>query len=293
MYPNDQGFLNENAQQAAERRADQSLPQRLERDRTERPRCFVSGLNAREFALSEGDDAASLGVVTGASVYHVGWQSQIMSQIMRQSAEMKTLTQAHIQVRSRALARLEREAALLGAHGVVGVTLRTKTVGDEVLEFTASGTALRLTQGQVPPRPFLCTLSASDFWTLRRAGYRPCGVVLGACVHYQRYSAEFANLRSLRLGRGPAFSMEYVEAVEAGRITRQTALDRLTDEAAQGQAEGVIGLSLDIHVHAPLARSDSPYRRYDRIVRCVALGTAITPHRDRWPLLDYAVPLTD
>lgn len=295
LYPNKEGLLNESPQQAAERLAGLVQPMDISHrlgEPQERPHCFVSGLSAREFALAAGDDIASLGVVTGSSVYHIGWQWAPLYE----SKELVTVTQAELQVRMRALARLQQEAARMDAHGIIDIRFQNRDMGRDVVEFSAIGTAIRLTQGQPPPRPFLTTLSAGEFWTLRRAGYRPCGVALGVCAFYHVASVPLRNLRFTRrgrqIGRKKMTGIEYTEYTEAIQSVRQTAMDRLVSQARQGMTEGIIGLQLD-HKIAPPPTDDNKYRPYDLVIRFVALGTAITPHRDRWPLLDYAVSLTD
>lgn len=287
---------NPNTAQDLERLARGLLPlgaeQRL-RHNAETPG-FTATLGAREFALLAGDDILPVGIVTGNCVYHVGtvWPP------MQQSAELSVLTIAHVQVRRRALDRVQQEAALLGAHGVVDVKLqfRTRPVssegGGELLEYSATGTAVRMTQGEPPSRPFLCNLTASEFWTLRRAGYRPCGIALGACVWYHVASPALRQLRATRMGRGPVENMEFPEYSAAVQETRHLANDRLRQDAAKGMGEGVVGLYLDTKLSAPSTDTESGYGRYNLIVRVLALGTAITAHRDRWPILDYAVPLS-
>ena len=287
---------NTNAAQDLERLARGLLPlgaeQRLRHD-AETPG-FTATLGAREFALLAGDDVLPVGIVTGSCVYHVGtvWPP------MQQSAELTVLTTAHVQVRRRALDRLQQEAALLGAHGVLGVKLKFSTrrveteQGGELLEYSATGTAVRMTQGTPPPRPFLCNLTAAEFWTLRRAGYRPCGIALGACVWYHVASPALIALRSSRLGRGPVQNQEFAEYSEAVQETRHLANDRMRQDAAQGLGEGVVGLYLNAKMSAASTDTESGYGRYNLIVRVLALGTAITAHRDRWPILDYAVPLS-
>jgi len=256
-----------------------------------RPGCFASTLSAREFALASGDDVASLGVVTGSSVFQVGWQWTPLYE----STELTTVTGAEQQVRHLALSRLQQEAARMDAHGVIDVHFRRHSQKMEVLEFSATGTAIRLTQGEPPPRPFLTTLSASEFWILRRAGYRPCGIALGVCVFYHVASVSLRSLwmtrRSGQLGIRQMSGMEYTEYSEAIQSVRRTAMDRLESQAGQGLAEGVIALRLDHSIAPPPTDDSSSYRRLDRIVRFIALGTSVTPHRDRWPILDYAVPL--
>ncbi len=295
LFGNRSKTQNTNTAQDLERLARGLLPlgaeQRLRHD-AETPG-FTATLGAKEFALLAGDDVLPVGIVTGSCVYHVGtvWPP------MQQSAELTVLTTAHVQVRRRALDRLQQEAALLGAHGVLGVKLAFSTrqvpaeQGGELLEYSATGTAVRMTQGTPPPRPFLCNLTASEFWTLRRAGYRPCGIALGACAWYHVASPTLRQLRASRLGRGPLENMEFPEYSQAVQETRHLANDRLTRDAAQGLGEGVLGLYLDTKLTAGYKASETDYSRYNLIVRVLALGTAIVAHRDRWPILDYAVPL--
>ena len=293
LFPNKEGILNETAQQAAERLAARVLPLRSGPKRAEpqgRRPFFVSGMGAGEFALSESDDVISLGVVSGISVHHVGWRQTPVFV----SGELTSVTRAEQEVRRLALARLEAEAAHLEAHGVVGVSLRQRHVGKDGHEVSAVGTAIRLTQGEPPVRPFLCTLSGADFWTLRRGGYRPCGAALGVCVSHYVESYPSRDLRVARmkrhLGLWVRSGMEFSECNEAARQTRETALSRLSQSVSEGLAEGVIGLKLEQSVES-LPIEDS-YSRRRLILRSVAMGTAVVAHRDRWPLIDYAVPLS-
>jgi len=252
---------------------------------------YTSGLSVSEFVLAADDGLHMLGIVQGGSVFHVG----LLQALVYESRELTATTRAHQQVRRLALSRLEQEAARLGAHGVLGVSFRQRPVGTDGLEFWAAGTAVRLTQGEPPPRPFLCTLSGTEFWTLRRAGYRPCGVALGVCAAYHVASQPLRNLRVSRqrrdIGRKGVGGMEYAEYTEAVQSARQTALDRLAAGAAQGLAEGVINIQVEQSVAPPTLDDSNVYRRFDLLIRCVVLGTAIAAHRDRWPLIDQAVPL--
>lgn len=253
---------------------------------------FTSGLSVSAFVLAADDGVHTLGIVQGGSVFHVG----LLQALVYESQELTALTRADQQVRRLALSRLEQEAARLGAHGVIGVSFQQRAIDKDGLEFWAMGTAIRLTQGETPPRPFLCTLSGAEFWTLRRAGYRPCGVALGVCAAYHVVSLPLRNLLISRarrdLGRKGLAGMELPEYTEAVQQARQTALHRLADGAAQGLAEGVINIRVEQSVAPPPTDDDNPYRRFDLLIRFVALGTAVAAHRDRWPLIDYAVPLS-
>src|SRR5258708_14204875 len=93
------------------------------------------------------------------------------------------MTQAQQHGGQVALGRLEQEATLLKAHGIIGVRLTTRDYewGSGLIEYTAIGTAIRLPDAPLFPRPFLSDLSGQEFWTLLQAGYFPVGLVTGYC----------------------------------------------------------------------------------------------------------------
>src|ERR1043165_4109268 len=106
----------------------------------EHPGFFSSGLSIDQFLLVEQAGFQALGLVLGSSIYHVGfqWQKWNVSQ------ELDVLTQAMYTARELAMTRMEEEADLLGADGIVGVRLIFKNyeMFEDVLEFQAIGTAV-------------------------------------------------------------------------------------------------------------------------------------------------------
>jgi len=70
-----------------------------------------------------------LGMVVGCSMYHIGYQWAGINQNM----EMTVLSQAMYHARELAMSRMEEEADVLGADGIVGVRLTAKhmELGDE------------------------------------------------------------------------------------------------------------------------------------------------------------------
>ncbi len=84
-----------------------------------RPRLLTSDLSVNEFALLNEAGFQALGVVMGSSMYHIGYQFQTFNQ----SQEIQVLTQAMYTAREYAMARMEAEADILGADGIVGVQL--------------------------------------------------------------------------------------------------------------------------------------------------------------------------
>ncbi len=153
----------------------------------DRPAFFTSDLSVDEFLLVEQAGFEALGLVLGSSIYHVGFQWQKWSV----SQELPVLTRAMYDARELAMTRMEEEADLLGADGVVGVRLVFKqyAMDEGVLEFQAIGTAIRHRERKgsfrtKDNRPFTSDLSGQDLWKLVRAGYRPVSLAMGACVYH-------------------------------------------------------------------------------------------------------------
>src|SRR6185312_17277899 len=89
-----------------------------------------------------------LGLVLGSSVYHVGFQ---MARWGR-NQELDVLSTAMYHARELAMTRMEAEADVLGADGIVGVRLEIefKEFGSDLAEFIAVGTAVSADEQQTP-----------------------------------------------------------------------------------------------------------------------------------------------
>ena len=144
---------------------------------TEEPggkRLFTSDLSVNEFLLVEEAGFTPLGLVMGSSIYQIGIQTRRWSQ----STELDKLTQAMYTARELAMARMEEEADVLGADGIVGVRLDVNYYewGKSTAEFIAVGTAVKAKDGSswrnVEGKPFTSDLSGQDFWTLVASGLR-------------------------------------------------------------------------------------------------------------------------
>src|SRR6202789_1583110 len=102
---------------------------------------FPSNLSVSEYVLLGEAGFEPLGFVVGSSIYHIGLQVGRWSQ----NQELTVLTQAMYSARELAMSRMQAEADHLGADGIVGVQLRMQSYvwGQDVLEFIATGTAVR------------------------------------------------------------------------------------------------------------------------------------------------------
>ena len=255
-----------------------------------RPQFFTSNLSVNEFVLAASDGVRPLGQVMGSTVYHVGWQYQPVWQSM----ELVTLSHAQHQARSLALSRLQQEAKLLGAHGVIGVRLERQSYewGQNLIEWTVRGTAVSLDGEPVPSLPFVCALSAQEYWTLRQAGVTPVGFAFGTCVYYHvaSYTTQWATQGGL-LGGGYAGNIELTDYTQAVYVARHAAMSRLTDDARRENADGVVGVTIEPDIRTFEVELQNDQKRRDLIVQFTALGTSVVSRGADIPRIDYALPL--
>ena len=101
---------------------------------------FTSDLSTNEFLLARNKGYIPLSQVMGSSIYHVGWRNLLPSSWTTTASELTIITNAHQHAAQLALGRLEQEAALLKAHGVIGVQLNARDYawGQNMLEYTAT-----------------------------------------------------------------------------------------------------------------------------------------------------------
>jgi len=246
---------------------------------------FTSDLSVNEFLLVREAGFRPLGLVLGSSIYHVGFQMGRWNK----NQELTTLTQAMYHARELAMTRMEAEADVLGADGVVGVRLdiEFKEFGNDLAEFVAVGTAVA---ADAPPptgsgwrnntgKPFTSDLSGQDFWTLVQAGYAPLGMVMGSCVYHiahQRFWQAMGNIGQ---------NTEIPQFTEALYDARELAMSRMQAEAEQLQAEGIVGVQL----------LSLPHKWGGHTTEFFAIGTAVRALRDDHVIdrPQLVLPLTD
>jgi uncharacterized protein YbjQ (UPF0145 family) len=244
----------------------QGAAQRLRamRGTGDRPAFFTSDLSVDEFLLVEHAGFEALGLVLGSCIYHVGFQWQKWSV----SQELPILTHAMYSARELAMTRMEEEADILGADGIVGVRLVFKqyAMDEGVLEFQAVGTAIRHREkaGSMRTkdnRPFTSDLSGQDLWKLVRGGYRPVSLAMGACVYHIAHMSFMQALK--QVGRNQEMTI-YTEATYAAR---ELALERMQAEAAQRGGVGVVGARVE----------ESNWGWGSNAIEFFAVGTAVAP----------------
>jgi uncharacterized protein YbjQ (UPF0145 family) len=207
---------------------------------------FTSDLSVAEYVLLGEAGFEPLGFVVGSSIYHVGLQVGRWSQ----NQELQVLTQAMYSARELAMSRMRAEADHLGADGIVGVQLRMQMYawGQEVLEFVATGTAVRALAGtgahRAPDgRAFTSDLSAQDFFRLLAGGAVPVAFVLGTCVYHIAHQSVMQSLR--QAGQ----NQEMVQFTQGVYEARELALARMQAEATQARSSGIVGVSVSVSNH--------------------------------------------
>jgi uncharacterized protein YbjQ (UPF0145 family) len=259
---------------------------------------FVANLSVNELALVGRTGYEPVGQVMGCSVYWVGVQLAPVVAFeytkkdgfcskVAQSGEREALAAAHSEARKLASDRLLHEARLLGAHGVVGVRLERKTYqwGDELIDFTIRGTAIRI-HGQPPTdAPFLCDLSGEQFYQLWRAGYQPVAFVYGNCFWYE--IAKGAAVLAQGVAWGALINQELVEYGCAIKHARDIAVQRMEEECRSAGADGVVGVQIERHFEI----SKSSDRLGDLTVSMEVTGTAIARRAGEFPQPSIVVAL--
>ena len=248
---------------------------------------FSSDLSTNEFLLARKQGYIALSQVMGSSIYHVGWQYTRNYTWNTVEAELTNVSNAHQHAAQLALGRLEQEAALLKAHGVIGVrfTRRSYEWGQNLLEYTAIGTAIRLPNTPLSQRPFLSDLSGQEFWTLLQAGYYPAGVVTGYSSYYVSLGSNMTQQLRGWFGSG-TYNQEIVPFTQALYTARDLGMYRLVNMARNLNALGVVGMHIDYERNVQEYETDNPTRYYlDLFVHFSVIGTAIRAQKQ-----DHVIP---
>ena len=248
---------------------------------------FSSDLSTNEFLLARKQGYIALSQVMGSSIYHVGWQFTRNYTWNTVAAELTNVSNAHQHAAQLALGRLEQEAALLKAHGVIGVRLTRRSYewGQNLLEYTAIGTAIRLPNTPLPQRPFLSDLSGQEFWTLLQAGYYPAGVVTGYSSYYVSLGSNMTQQLRGWFGSG-SYNQEIVPFSQALYTARDLGMYRLVNMTRNLNALGVVGMHIDYDRNIQEYETDNPTRYYlDLFVHFSVIGTAIRAQKQ-----DHVIP---
>jgi uncharacterized protein YbjQ (UPF0145 family) len=251
---------------------------RLEMQRKSGSGFFSSDLTSNEHLLTREAGYEPIGLVMGTAFYKVSYWGYFNA-YRNSTGELTALSQAQLAARELAVNRLQQEAALLGAHGVIGVRLKLGNYNwsARTVEFTAIGTAIRI--GDRPPdsQPFTSDLSGQEFWQLHRAGYYPRGLVFGICSYYVHTDWNTRQItRGGFFGRGSSTNQEITQYTQGFQLARHLAVKRLTEDIRKHQAEGAVGMHIDMGIEdIEYEQNNTTY--HDLLAHFVAVGTAIVP----------------
>jgi uncharacterized protein YbjQ (UPF0145 family) len=236
---------------------------------------FTSDLSVSEFVLLEQMGWRPLGLVLGSSIYHVG----IQYANYYQNQELAYLTAAMYEARELAMTRMEEEADVLGADGVVGVRLEVGGYAwaENALEFTAIGTAVKAPPSEQSWRtrdgkPFTSDFSVQDFYKLvSSTGYVPRELVLGNCVYHIAHQGFMQSIATL------GNNIELNNYTEAIYDARELAMGRMQSEAESHGADGIVGMQIveKTHIWSP------------HVIEFMAIGTSVEKRGE-----PKSVPLT-
>jgi uncharacterized protein YbjQ (UPF0145 family) len=273
---------------------------------------YTSDLSVGDFALCHQLGLRPLAQVMGSSIYQVGYQNTPWPMSAGGFMfELNFLSDAWNEVRRRALNRLALEAGHVGADAVVGVDLRTGAHdwAENSIEYVVIGTAVRhapATQAQDAdeahgagkhPRaggatphadraaggaPVLTELSVDDYWKLAQAGIDPLGVVAWSSAFFVRASYNTQMLGGLGGTVGFTQNQELPEYTEGFYEARELVMQRMTAQAAQLGATGVVGVRIN-HGIQRFSTGSGRYQQGGLMVTFHAIGTAIR-EREAAPL---------
>jgi len=238
---------------------------------------WSSDFSVGEYLATRAASLEPLGQVLGGSIYHIAYNAMTSQQNF--DGELTVFSQAIYDARNRALGRLRQEAALLGAHGVVGVRLERQAYewGTNLLEFTAIGTAVRVAGAAPLERPFLSDLSGQETLTMLRAGYAPASIALGVCAYY--VVTTWDDEWQMRNWGGWSNS-EMARLTGATYQARRGAMGRMSAEAHALGADGIVGSNVAMETYEVRAYRTRPYSNEseaieDHVIEFTVTGMAV------------------
>ena len=200
----------------------------------------------------------TLGMVSGNCWFHFGY----------------SWTEGHRDGWNTAIARMQHEAALMGAHAVVEVRLKTRRLNDaearSSMDYAVTGTAVSIKDYAHSGAPLVATVSQLEFARLLEAGILPIGLAVGA--HFQWMADPY--------GWADAQSRYYNQEIEvlAGfqRQVRATAIDAMRQHARSQRGSGVLGRVQFSEMFREKGNSEEPPQY---LCRHIAFGTTIAHRR--------------
>lgn len=219
---------------------------------------------------------------------------------MSKSRESPRLTRLIEGMWHAAVVRMQKQACILGAAGVVAVDIQAwgvergkEGIADlredrpledgDMLQVSLVGTAVRIRDFPTSGTPFICSLTGQEICALARASFRPMGYAYGNCVWSQ------ASRQYLGDGRNKEVTGMTLAIYRARRL----AAERAEKMAATYLGEGILDLKMRFNV-LEFTRGSSSAPRADVALSFFAGGTVVTSQpASQAPAIDYSLLLTD
>jgi len=242
---------------------------------------FSSTLSPAEYLLARQSGLQPLSQVVGTVFMHVRYEEGdgLHSNF---SGDLTYLTVTKTNAQALAVDRMRQEAKVLGAHGIIGVTLQSSRYSwsEDFAQFTVRGTAVRLPDSemlrQAKNLPFTSTLSGQEFWQLYESGYWPCGLVIGNAIYVA--ANPWSNLETIAAMNGQSFgynrNVELLTISNGIRFATQTAMNSLKREIEVVGGDGAVDMDVDYTLERVHGADDSA------IIDLTAVGTAVAYRLD-------------
>lgn len=178
--------------------------------------------------------------------------------------EIATATEAHTHAFASAINRIHRDAAAVGAHGVVGVAIE-RSVYPSHTEVALLGTAVRPVGAGArgANQVFVSDLSARDFSRLMLAGWEPLGLATGASFVYAPRRTVGAALAQ------QSQNVELTNYTEAMYSARELAMERMQQSALSMKGGGVVEVKI-VEGPMPFAAHAIGFAAWGTVVRLSA-----------------------
>lgn len=188
-----------------------------------------------------------------------------------------------------AVRRMLAEARALGAHGVVGATVKRTRLDGSAWEFTALGTAVRSDDPLLVPYPknrgdvWSTNLTVEDTASAILSGYSPGELLLGISISTKHEDYELRTQRTSWVNGEVTGMTELVQAARAEALhrleTRATAsagAQLVVTDLHLGEFETPCGEEKDLHAEATVVGATLiPVPRYSRRAELSAVTTVI------------------
>ena len=175
--------------------------------------------------------------------------------------EITSASEAHAQAFKYAIARIHKEAADVGGHGVVGVHIERSVYSTHV-EVSLLGTAVRPvgTKSFEASNVFVSDLSARDFTLLMVAGWEPLGLATGASFVYAPRRTMGTVLQQ------QSQNVELKNYTDAMYSSRESAMERMQAVAIELKGAGVVGVKV-VEGPMPFAAHAVGFAAWGTVVR--------------------------